>query len=173
MLSETLGWVEEPLSCTWFGNSPSRQYLPTLTRQPGKGWFFQPILCRNDKVRAHPSQQKTLSSVYPDDAEANYLSTTAEEVLAAITSLKLGKACGLDDLSPEQLLRCDPGVANSLPCIFNRSFRECQVPTAWKTALIVPVNKGGSKSSLSNYRPIAFLIVVSKLIEKIADLFCA
>ena len=51
--------------------------------------------------------------------------------------------------------------------IFNGSFRDCQVPTAWKTALIVPVHKGGSKSLLSNYRPIALLNVVSKLIKKI------
>ena len=117
------------------------------------------------KLKRIPPSEKTLSSVYPDDAEANYLSTTAEEVFATITSLKLGKACGLDNLSPELLRRCYPGVANSLSFIFNRSFRECQVPTAWKTALVVPVHKGGSKSLCD--RPIALLSVVSKLIEKI------
>ena len=78
-----------------------------------------------------------------------------------------GKACGLDEFSPELLRSCAPGVANSLSFIFNRSFRECQVPTALETALIVPVHKGGSKSLLSNYRPSALLSVVSKLIEKI------
>ena len=114
-----------------------------------------------------PLSKKTLSSVYPDDAEANYFSTTAEEVFATITYLKRGKACGLDNLSPELLRRCAPGVANRLSFVFNRSFRECRVPIAWKTALVVPVHKGRSKSLLSNYRPIALLSVASKLIEKI------
>ena len=114
------------------------------------------------KLKRIPPSEKTLSSVYPDDAEANYLSTTAEEVFATITSLKPGKACGLDDLSPQLLRRCASGVADSLSFISNRSFRECQAPIAWKTALIVPVHKGGWKSLLSNYRALALLSIVSK-----------
>ena len=41
------------------------------------------------------------------------------------------------------------------------------VPTAWKEALVVPVFKGGCRSSPSNYRPIALLSLVSKVMEKI------
>ena len=132
-----------------------------------KADFFDRFFVEMTKLERIPPSKTTLSPVYPDDAEANYLSTTAEKVFATITSLKLGKAGGLDDLSPKLLRRCSPGVANSLSFIFKRSFRECQVPTALETALIVPVHKGGSKSLLPNYRPIALLSVVSKLIEKV------
>ena len=38
---------------------------------------------------------------------------------------------------------------------------------AWKDALVVPVFKGGCKSSPSNYRPIALLSIVNKVRDKI------
>ena len=37
----------------------------------------------------------------------------------------------------------------------------------WKEALVVLVFKGGCKSSPSNYRPIALLSIVNKVMEKI------
>ena len=41
------------------------------------------------------------------------------------------------------------------------------MPSAWKEALVAPVHKGGAKSDLSNYRSMALLSVVSKVMEKI------
>ena len=51
--------------------------------------------------------------------------------------------------------------------LFNRSFSEGRVPSAWKEAVVVPVFKGRCESSPSNYRPIALLSIVSKVMEKI------
>ena len=62
---------------------------------------------------------------------------------------------------------CARGISSSLCSLFNRSFSLGVRPSAWKEALVIPVHKGGSKSSASNYRPIALLSVVSKVMEKI------
>ena len=53
--------------------------------------------------------------------------------------------------------------------LFNRSFRKGSVPSEWKMALVVPIHKGGSKASPTNYRPFALLSIVSKVMEKIVS----
>jgi hypothetical protein len=41
------------------------------------------------------------------------------------------------------------------------------IPQSWKTAVITPLHKSGSKTSVENYRPIANLVSISKIFEKI------
>ena len=94
-------------------------------------------------------------------------STTPAEVYDVISGLTPGKAPGLDELPPKLLSLCARGISVSLCTLFNRSFCDGRVPSAWKEALIVPVHKSGSKSSPSNYRPIALLSIVSKVMDKI------
>ena len=69
------------------------------------------------------------------------------------------------------LLSCSPSVLQASqtvsPLLFNRSFSECRIPSDWKEALVVPIHKGGPRTIPTNYRPIALLSVVSKVLEKI------
>ena len=39
-------------------------------------------------------------------------------------------------------------------------------PDTWKTAKVKPAFKGGTQSSLDNYRPLSMLCVASKVLEK-------
>ena len=95
------------------------------------------------------------------------LSTSSTEVFDTLVKLKAGKAPGKYSITPELLSKCAPGIANSLSLLFNRSFSECRIPSDWKEALLVPIHKGGSWTIPTNYRPIALLSVVSKVLEKI------
>ena len=51
--------------------------------------------------------------------------------------------------------------------IINSSFTEGVFPTQLKTARVAPVHKGGSKTDVSNYRPISLLASFSKIYEKL------
>ncbi len=51
--------------------------------------------------------------------------------------------------------------------IINRSFEEGCFPRQLKNARVVPIHKGGAKTSVSNYRPISLLNSFSKVYEKI------
>ena len=51
--------------------------------------------------------------------------------------------------------------------IINKSFQEGVFPEQLKTAGVVPIHKEGSKSDVSNYRPISLLKTFSKIFEKL------
>ncbi len=94
------------------------------------------------------------------------LSCTPRDVFNILSTLKIGKAPGIDGL-PSRLLRlCASGISGSLSNLFNRSFNTASFPVAWKMALVVPVFKKGDRSVLGNYRPIALLPILSKVLER-------
>ena len=84
-----------------------------------------------------------------------------------LSTLKKNKASGCDNIPAVLLKFCAAGIANSLTCLFNRSFELSQFPSAWKEALVVPVFKKGSRTDPGNYRPIALLPIVSKVLERV------
>jgi len=75
------------------------------------------------------------------------------------------KATGLDDISSKILKLAKPAILSSLVYIMNLSLRTGVFPDLWKEAKVVPLHKGGDMS-INNFRPIAILPVVSKIIEK-------
>ena len=58
-------------------------------------------------------------------------------------------------------------VADSLTIIFNRCIKEGCFPTALKLAKVIPIHKGDSVLSVSNYRPISLLPIFSKIMERL------
>ena len=48
-----------------------------------------------------------------------------------------------------------------------KSILTCTFPDMWKTAIVTPVQKFKQNSSLSNYRPISVLPMVSRIIEQV------
>ena len=84
-----------------------------------------------------------------------------------LSTLKTHKAGGLDKTPARLLKYCAIGITDSLTCLFNRSFELSEFPTAWKEALVVPIHKKGSMTDPGNYRPIALLPIVSKVLERI------
>ena len=51
--------------------------------------------------------------------------------------------------------------------IFNLSFANGLFPDVWKRATIIPLYKGGTKTEVSNYRPVSLLPLPGKLLEMI------
>ena len=95
------------------------------------------------------------------------LHTTPNRVFDVLRHLPSNKAGGLDGITPRLLRACAPSVASSLACLFNRSFRECAFPRAWKKALVIPAFKRGDKSNPTNYRPLSLLSTLSKVAERV------
>jgi len=89
-----------------------------------------------------------------------------QEVLRIIKTLKTSKAkdCyGMDSIMLKSLKDC---LAPSITNIINLSISQGIFPNTWKTAIVSPIFKGGDPQTISNYRPISILPVVSKVMEK-------
>jgi len=89
-----------------------------------------------------------------------------EEIEREIDSLKLGKSCGPDDLPAIFLKQLKSVVSLPMYLIFEKSIKSSTFPTEWKRALVCPIHKKGSRSLVSNYRPVSLLSLASKILEK-------
>ena len=131
---------------------------------------------------AHMSEvfAESFASVYTRSVPANphqhqksngtALSTctiTKENVLRVLLDVDGSSAMGPDEVHPLLLKNCAQQLAYPLSVIFNRSFQEGTLPSDWKTSLVIPIFKKGSRYEPLNYRPISLTSVPSKQMERI------
>jgi len=95
------------------------------------------------------------------------LSTTPDELITISKTLKSTHSAGFDDVDPYLTTPVMDLLAIPLAEIINCSLRNGVVPSAVKLARILPIHKQGSRSELSNYRPISILPFFSKLFERV------
>jgi len=89
-----------------------------------------------------------------------------EEVVSAAKKLK-SKMCKGEDEIPLKVIK---DVAVLKPDLFTNLFNKIPVdgiPVKWKTAIITPIHKSGSKTKVEQYRPVSNLNSLSKLFEKV------
>ena len=88
------------------------------------------------------------------------------EIFDIIKNLK-NKATLDTKISALKLASLDIKFIQTLARVVTTSFEQGIFPQSLKLARVVPVHKGGSKSEVSNYRPISLLTSFSKIYEKI------
>ena len=92
---------------------------------------------------------------------------TPEQVEKIISQLKNTKASGMDNLDTYIIKLTKKSIVPSVCHILNLSITSNKFPTKWKLAKIVPLYKGkGSKLDPKNYRPVAILPILSKVLER-------
>ena len=91
---------------------------------------------------------------------------TESDVERAINSLKTSWTKTGDGLSPQFSKSISKLLSRILTPLFNKSLRDGVFPDILKFAILIPILKGGLKTQISNYRPIARLLTISKIFEK-------
>ena len=90
-----------------------------------------------------------------------------DDVETSLANIKLHKSAGPDDIPNWVLRDCAPLIAGPITSIFNASIRDGFLPTLWKSATVVPVNKVSNPKDLSSdFRPISLTPVISKVLER-------
>ena len=86
-------------------------------------------------------------------------------VFHTLKRLDTSKASGPDGISAHVLKACASQLALPLSRLFSLCFRSGIQPSSWKVANVVPIHKKKSRSTLSNYRSISLLTILSKVME--------
>ena len=89
---------------------------------------------------------------------------SADEYDKAKNSLRCGKACGEDGITPEFLRYA--GLDDVILSFVNEAFDGDHIPEKWKTLIIVAVPKSGDLSKPDNYRGISLLSLVMKVYNR-------
>ena len=90
-----------------------------------------------------------------------------QDVVDIISTLNPNKAVGPDLISNKMLIAAKNELALPLSMLFNKSLKLCVFLSDWKMSHAIPLFKKGDNSLVSNYRPVALLCCISKVLEKI------
>ena len=92
---------------------------------------------------------------------------TIDTISPLIHKLKLNCAPGVDGIFAEPFCYCDSSIKEYMCDLFNMCLYHGIIPKSCTDTLLVPIIKNKNKNvyDVSNYRPIAFTTVVSKLFE--------
>lgn len=82
---------------------------------------------------------------------------TSQEIVAALSRLKDGKAPGSDRIPIEFYKYGSDELVGKLSFLFNNILEYGVIPQQFKEALIFPIHKKGSRADPANYRGISFL----------------
>ena len=91
----------------------------------------------------------------------------ADEIFYTLLSTNPSKACGCDNVS-NFFLRIGAFVLSPILAVYFGKALELGIfPHIFKTAKVIPIFKSGNKDNIGNYRPIALLLNLSKILEKL------
>ena len=89
------------------------------------------------------------------------------EIKTAIKSLNSKTKNDAHLISNRSLKELPNSDSENLLIIFNKSLKEHNIPTSWKSAHISMIPKKGDPLDIKNYRPISITPVLIRLFEKI------
>ena len=95
-----------------------------------------------------------------------FRAVTPDEVLDIIKALKNSKSTGVDNLDTWTIKLVAEDILPAITHILNLSISQSKFPTMWKQAKVVPLLKKGDPLIPKNYRPVALLPILSKILEK-------
>lgn len=93
------------------------------------------------------------------------LEISESSIKTKLEALKVEKSPGPDMIHSKVLKELAPQLSKALKYIFDMSLCACDIPDEWKCSTVCTIFKKGSKSSVSNYRPISLTCIVCKILE--------
>ena len=107
---------------------------------------------------------KELDQIAPPPNEDELQDILYEEVAAAVKKLKKGKSPGIDDIAGEVVQAGGEKVTEEIHLICKQIWQEGRVPEEWTKSVIVTIPKKGDLAECCNYRTIALLSHISKVL---------
>ena len=90
-----------------------------------------------------------------------------KDIFTILSSLDMSKAMGIDKIGSKLLKFCAISLYEPITLLLQKCIHLYQTPREWRVHLITPILKSGVPSNITNYRPIALLCSISKVLEKV------
>ena len=114
-----------------------------------------------------PDTQGTVMPPWPDNLPRfEFRRVNQLEILDCIKGLSNSTSSGWDTISNNLVKFSKYQISEVLANITNKCFITKKFPESWKLARIRALHKKGSINSVKNYRPIALLCSLSKVVER-------
>lgn len=136
---------------------------PTLVSSPEDLNLHFSSVCNSTTAIEPPVFQE---STYSDD-KFYFTDPTPQDLLQALSS-STATSKGIDDIPIDHIKKATPILGHVILHLFSFSFMYEVFPSLWKHAIIRPIAKIKNPLSSADYRPIALLCSLSKILEKIA-----
>ena len=88
-----------------------------------------------------------------------------EEVITTVTGCTTKKSSDFEDISMDTVANVVSVICKPLAHICNISFTTGVFPSRMNIAKVIPMFKSGTKTKVTNYRPISLLPQFSKILE--------
>jgi len=112
----------------------------------------------NNRERGYKKTLKDDTDQIPKQSSIQFPPFSIEEVDKGIKTIKLGKAAGIDEITPEMVHHFGPRAREWITKLFNNFFN------VWKKTKVVALLKPGKDpKSPKSYRPISLLCILYKL----------
>ena len=125
---------------------------------------------RNDMVETHEDLTECNRLMRSKNCNFSLSHVTVETVRKLLKSLKSGKSTSIDELDSFSVKLSANYIAEPVHHIVTLSIMQNKFPTNWKFTKIIPLHKKLSTLDPKNYRPVAILSPLSKILEKIVFL---
>jgi exonuclease III len=127
---------------------------------------FETLLNKSPPAVVDPelAEQSEMAEPSPNIADGP---PTLEEINVAIKGLKARKAAGHDNIPAELFKSGIEQVAPFLLSLYAQVWNDRRTPSSWQSALLTPIFKKGSAKEPKNYRGIAVLPVIGKILSVI------
>ena len=95
------------------------------------------------------------------------LNISHSTVLEKLTILRIDKSPGPDNIHPRVLKELQDQLSIPIAKLYDVSLQTGKLPEEWRHSTITAIHKKGSKSTVTNYRPIALTSIICKTMESI------
>jgi hypothetical protein len=123
----------------------------------------------SESVRPTVVQPEFYLPDLPNIVDLDLGGTSQVHICDIIKSLQPKKSCDIDGLSTKLLKDISTEISWPLAHIYGLSLNTGIFPSGLKSSRTVPIFKAGNAELCDNYRPIALLSTLSKILEKIVS----
>ena len=131
-------------------------------------YFIQKVVRIRSSLRVVPEWYQACRNVMVGkNCSLGLQHVTVAEVKKILKGLKSSTSTSVDELDSFAMKISADYIAQPLHHIVTLSLMQRKFPTGWKYSKVIPLYKKLSQLEMSNYRPVAILLPLSKVLEKI------